>query len=65
VRLRLRGEGGAAPHPPAGTFSRKNGEKFDFIDDFANRQRLDIRAGVADSKLLPVLLHGEKVPTGG
>jgi hypothetical protein len=42
---------------------KKNGEKFDFIDDFANRQRLDTGDGASESKLLPV--YGEKVPPFG
>jgi hypothetical protein len=50
-------------HPPAGTFSAKNGEKFDFIDDFANRERFEIRTDAAASKPLPVL-HGERLPAG-
>jgi hypothetical protein len=53
-----------APHPPAGTFSPSKGrEKFDFIGDFANRQRRNVGYGGIDSKLLPVL-HGEKMPEG-
>jgi hypothetical protein len=43
---------------------KKNGEKFDFVDVFANRRRLKVRAGVPDSRLLPVLLDGEKMPAG-
>ena len=42
---------------------RKDGEKFDFIDDFANRKRCNAGAGAGDSKLLPVL-DGEKIPAG-
>ena len=40
----------------------KNGEKFDFIDDFANRQRSRLAKSV-ERKPLPVL-HGERMPAG-
>jgi hypothetical protein len=40
-----------------------NGEKFDFIGDFANRQRRKIEAGLAAVPFSP--FYGEKVAAGG
>jgi hypothetical protein len=38
---------------------RNDGEKFDFIDDFANRQRGEIDAGIAQANFSP-FFNGEK-----
>ena len=47
---------GAAPHPPAGTFTPyRDGEKCNFIYTFANLGRCRNSAVVAASTLLPVL----------
>jgi hypothetical protein len=45
------------------SFPRHDGEKFDFIDNFANRQRRKIGTSAAASKPLPVL-QGERKPAG-
>ena len=47
---------GAAPHPPAGTFSPLNdGEKFAVTRAVANAETLTIGEIINETKLLPVL----------
>ena len=56
---------GAAPHPPAGTFSPLNdGEKFAVTRVGANAETLKIGEIINEIKLLPVLF-GEKVAAAG
>ena len=51
---------GAAPHCPAGHFSRySDGEKDAAVDDFANHHGGKTSADLPASSLLPVAIRGE------